>query len=73
MIDLTRYSNKAVRQLLNSNPTLEKIQEFAEEVLDWTIWDYPLDELEDVLENHDGNEDELVLVRVDDEVRICEI
>jgi len=40
--------------------------------LDWTIWDYPLDEFNDVIENHDGEIDELVLVQVGEEIRVCE-
>jgi len=57
------------------NPTLEKIQEFAENELDLTLWDYPLEELDYVLkEVKDNKENELVLVDTEQYgVRICEI
>ena len=56
------------------NPTLEKIQEFAEDDLDWTIWDYPLEEYDYVLkEVKDNNASELVFVDTKIGVRICEI
>jgi len=55
-------------------PTLEKIQEFAEDELDWTIWDYPLEEYDYVLkEVKDNNASELVFVNTEIGVRICEI
>jgi hypothetical protein len=57
----------------HENPTLEKIQEYAQDELDWTIWDYPLEEYDYVLnEVHDGNEDELVLVNTEIGIRVCE-
>ena len=56
------------------NLTLEKIQEFAEDDLDWTIWDYPLEEYDYVLkEVKDNNASELVFVDTKIGVRICEI
>ena len=56
------------------NLTLEKIQEFAEDELDWTIWDYPLEEYDYVLkEVKDNNASELVFVNTEIGVRICEI
>ena len=56
------------------NPTLEKIQEFAQEYLDFTIWDYPLEEYDYVLnEVHEGNKEELVLVDTNFSIRVCEI
>ena len=56
------------------NPTLGKIQEFAEDDLDWTIWDYPLEEYDYVLkEVKDNNASELVFVDTKIGVRICEI
>ena len=56
------------------NPTLEKIQEFAQEYLDFTIWDYPLEEYEYALnEVHEGKIEELVMVDTEIGLRICEI
>ena len=56
------------------NLTLEKIQEFAEDELDWTIWDYPLEEYEYALnEVHEGKAEELVIVETDFGIRVCEI
>jgi hypothetical protein len=49
--------------------TLEKIQEYAEDALDLTIWDYPLDELEYCIEE----ERSVVLVKTDFGLRLCEI
>ena len=51
------------------NPTLEKIQEFAEDDLDWTIWDYPLEEA-DYCKEEDRK---VVLVNTDFGLRLCEI
>ena len=51
------------------NPTLEKIQEFAEDELDWTIWDYPLEEA-DYCKEEDRK---VVLVNTDFGLRLCEI
>lgn len=54
-------------------PTLEKIQEFAEDELDWTIWDYPLEEYEYALnEVHEGKIEELVMVDTEIGIRVCE-
>ena len=54
--------------------TLEQIQEFAEDELDWTIWDYPLEEYKYVLnEVHEGKAEELVIVETDFGIRVCEI
>ena len=56
------------------NITLKNIQEFAQEDLDWTIWDYPIEELDYVInEVHDGNTNELVYVETDFGLRICEL
>ena len=56
------------------NLTLEKIQEFAEDELDWTIWDYPLEEYKYALnEVHEGKAEELVIVETDFGIRVCEI
>ena len=51
------------------NLTLEKIQEFAEDELDWTIWDYPLEEA-DYCKEEDRK---VVLVNTDFGLRLCEI
>jgi hypothetical protein len=49
--------------------TLEQIQEYAEDNLYWTIWDYPLDELEYCIEEDRS----VVLVKTDFGLRLCEI
>ena len=49
--------------------TLEAIQTYSEEEKDCSIWDYPLDELEYVLEEVN---DSVVLVDVNGETRVCE-
>ena len=51
------------------NLTLEKIQEFAEDELDWTIWDYPLEEADYCKEE----DIKVVLVNTDFGLRLCEI
>ena len=55
------------------NPTLEKIQEFAENELDLSFWDYPLEELEDILNNVEETKKKFVFVDTEFGVRICEI
>lgn len=54
------------------NPTLKKIQEFAQDELDWTIWDYPTEEYSYALEAHDNCSEELVYVQTEIGVRVCE-
>jgi hypothetical protein len=49
--------------------TLQEIQEHCEEHLDWTIWDYPLEELE-YCQEEDKN---VILVETDFGLRLCEI
>jgi hypothetical protein len=49
--------------------TLEQIQEYAEDALDLTIWDYPLDELEYCIEEDRS----VVIVKTDLGMRLCEI
>ena len=72
-ISLQEYA-KRVGYNETENLTLEDIQEFAEEILDWTIWDYPIEELDYVVnEVHEGNTDELVYVETDFGLRICEL
>jgi hypothetical protein len=58
----------------NIPTTLQEIQDYMEEHLDWTLWDYPVEEYEYALnEVHNGDKDELVLVETDFGLRICEI
>ncbi len=49
--------------------TLEQIQEYAEDALDLTIWDYPLDELEYCIQEDRS----VVIVKTDLGMRLCEI
>lgn len=49
--------------------TLEQIQDYAEEYLDCTLWDYPLEELQYCQEE----DREVVLVETDFGLRLCEI
>jgi hypothetical protein len=70
VISIQDYANKIGYD--GKNPSITEIQDYAQEDLDWTIWDYPLDEFNDVIENHDGEIDELVLVQVGEEIRVCE-
>ena len=71
-ISIQDYAN--IIAYKGQNPTLEKIQEFAQEYLDFTIWDYPLEEYDYVLnEVHEGNKEELVLVDTNFGIRVCEI
>ena len=54
--------------------TLEQVQEYAQEEFDHDVWDYPIDELDHVLnEVHDGCADELVYVETEFGLRICEL
>ena len=56
------------------NPTIETIQDYAQEYLDFTIWDYPFEEYDYVLnEVHEGNKEELVLVATEFGIRVCEV
>ena len=73
-ISLEEYAKRIGFEDFNEETTLEDIQEFAEEELDWSIWDYPIDELEHVLnEVHEGCVDELVYVETEFGLRICEL
>ncbi len=49
--------------------TLEQVQEYAEDFLDCTLWDYPLEELE-YCKEEDKN---VILVETDFGLRLCEI
>ena len=54
--------------------TLEQIQDFVENELDCTLWDYPLEEYKYALnEVHEGKAEELVIVETDFGIRVCEI
>ena len=54
--------------------TLQEIQDYVEEHHDCTLWDYPIEEYDYILnEVKDGNTDELVLVETDFGIRICEV
>lgn len=55
----------------NENPTLQQVQDFAENELDETIWDYPLEEWDYLLEN--PNENGYVFVNNGTNIRICEL
>ena len=73
-ISLEEYAKRVGFEDFNEETTLEDIQEFAEEELDWSIWDYPIDELEHVLnEVHEGSIEELVYVETEFGLRICEL
>ncbi len=49
--------------------TLQEIQDYVYEHHDWTLWDYPLEELEHTEENCEAT----ILVETDFGLRICEI
>ncbi len=51
------------------NPTLEEIQNFAENELDWTIWDYPLEEADYCMEEGIN----VIVVETEFGLRLCEI
>lgn len=54
--------------------TLQDVQEYVEDWHDCTLWDYPLEELDYVInEIHDGNADELVIVKTEFGLRVCEL
>jgi len=72
-ISLQEYA-KRIGYTETKNLTLEDIQEFSEEILDRSIWDYPIEELDHVLnEVHEGCADNLVYVETDFGLRICEV
>jgi hypothetical protein len=68
ILSINEYAKKV--KCILSNPTLEEIQDFVEENYDISIWDYPIDELEYVLNEVNTN---VCFVKVDDEIRICEL
>jgi hypothetical protein len=72
-ISLQEYA-KRIGYEETKNLKLEDIQEFAEEILDVTLWDYPIDELDYVInEVKGGSIEELVYVETEFGIRICEI
>ena len=72
IISIQQYANLVGYK--KDNPTLKNIQDFAENELDRTLWDYPIEEYDYALnEVHDGEKDELVLVSTEFGVRVCEI
>ena len=72
-ISLQEYA-KRIGYTEIKNLSLEDIQEFSEEILDCTIWDYPIEELDYVVnEVHEGNKNELVYVVTNFGLRICEL
>lgn len=55
------------------NPTLEEIQEYAQDECDWTIFDYPIDEYDYVVkEVFEGEAGNVVLVETEIGIRVCE-
>lgn len=55
---------------LDDNFLLSDIQDYANEFMDWSIFDYPLDEIEYVLSEINEN---VVLVYAYDMIRVCEV
>lgn len=54
--------------------TLEEIQEFAENVLDITLWDYSLEKLQNILDEIEETRKKFVFVYTEQYgTRICEI
>ena len=54
----------------DTTPTIEKVQTYAEETLGVTLWDYPIEEVDYVLEELDSD---VVTVVDGDTKRICEL
>ncbi len=55
------------------NPTLEEIQDYAQNECDWTIWDYPIEEYDYVVkEVFDGEAGNVILVETEIGIRVCE-
>jgi hypothetical protein len=73
-ISLEEYAKRIGFEDFNEETTLEDIQEYAQEEFDHDVWDYPIDELDHVLnEVHEGCADELVYVETEFGLRICEL
>lgn len=71
IISVQEYAN--LIGYTEKNPTLEAIQEYAQDELDWTIWDYPLEEYDYVIrEVFEGEAGNVVLVNTELGIRVCE-
>jgi hypothetical protein len=68
IITLNEYASKVNCNLVDA--TLQDIQQYVEDNFDLTLWDYPIEELDYVI--NEVNES-VCLVKVGDEVRVCEI
>lgn len=68
-LTLEQYANKVGYKGFSNDTTLFDIQEFCQEELDLTLWDYPIEELDYVLNEVKS---EFVYVIVDGFIRICE-
>lgn len=53
--------------------TLQDIQEYVEDWHDCTLWDYPLEELQDILDEIEETKKKFVFVNTEIGIRICEI
>jgi hypothetical protein len=72
VLTIQEYADKI--GYLGLNPTLEAIQRYAENELDFTIWDYPLSEYSYVMEEvKDFERDEVEIVEFGGHFRVCEI
>ena len=73
-ISLKEYAKRVGFEGFNKETTLEDIQEFAEEILEVTLWDYPTEELDYVINDVKGGSiEELVYVETKFGLRICEL
>ena len=73
-ISLEEYAKRIGFEDFNEETTLEDIQEFAEEILEVTLWDYPTEELDYVINDvKEGSIEELVYVETEFGLRICEL
>ena len=73
-ISLEEYAKRVGFEDFNEETTLEDIQEFAEEILEVTLWDYPTEELDYVINDVKGGSiEELVYVETKFGLRICEL
>ena len=73
-ISLEKYAKRVGFEGFNKETTLEDIQEFAEEILEVTLWDYPTEELDYVINDVKGGSiEELVYVETKFGLRICEL
>lgn len=73
-ISLEEYAKRVGFEDFNGETTLVDIQEFAEEILEVTLWDYPTAELDYVINDvKEGSIEELVYVETEFGLRICEL